>query len=245
MLVSLHTILNSHLLYGFVVIFANSTLNTSIPICHHRSDSELYQKLFAAYDSYGDVIKTNVIPFIIMSICNLIIIIRVCKSNSSNNSSKGRNYLRTNKSRRKYEKDRQLTFMLLGSAIAFLVLTLPTEINDIIRSNSSKSVVDKKTYLLSAILHSFAHLNYAVRIFVCFLKNYFIFLIYLKIHFYIYTLTGEVFRQQLIKLWPINIIWPYILRLVRCKQDNSSLTNQNHIDRLRQSDNNLNSQIDF
>ncbi|CAF4275070.1 unnamed protein product, partial [Adineta steineri] len=42
------------------------------------------------------------------------------------------------------------------------------------------------------------------------------------VHFYIYTLTGEVFRQQLVKLWPINVTWPYISALFRCKQSSSS-----------------------
>lgn len=163
-LVFILTILNSRFLYGFVIISANSTLNTKIEYCYHRDDSMTYQKLFAAYDSYVDVIKTNVIPFIIMSICNLIIILRVCRSNSSIYLTSGRNANRTTKSKRKYEKDRQLTFMLLGSAIAFLVLTLPTEINDIIRSHSGEKLVNEKKYLLSAILLSLAHLNYAVRI---------------------------------------------------------------------------------
>ncbi len=163
-LILIHTLLNSHFLYGFVVLNVQSTLNESIKICHHRSDSQKYQKLFYVYDSYVDVIKTNVIPFIIMSICNLIIIIRVCRSNSFFYFNKTNNHLtRTTKSKRKYEKDRQLTLMLLGSAIAFLVLTLPTEINDIIRSHSGEKLVNEKIYLLSAILLSFAHLNYAVR----------------------------------------------------------------------------------
>ncbi|CAF0845540.1 unnamed protein product [Adineta steineri] len=212
----IHTLLNSHIFYGFIVKSANSTLNTSIQHCHYRSDSDAYQKFFLAYDSYIEVIKTNVIPFIIMSICNLIIIIRVCRSSSSVNLSNGKTNSKTTKSKRKYEKDRQLTFMLLGSAIAFLVLTLPTEINDIIRSYSSENHVNEKKYLLSAILVSLAQLNYAI-------------------HFYIYTLTGEVFRQQLVKLWPINIIWPYILRLIQCKNvDSSSLaTDLTNVNRKR------------
>ena len=53
--------------------------------------------------------------------------------------------------------------MLLGSSIAFLVLTLPTEVNDIIRSHSRENLVTEKTYLFSSILLSLAHLNYAVR----------------------------------------------------------------------------------
>ena len=161
--VLINTLLNSHLLYGFVVLNVQSTLNESIEICHHRSDSLKYQQLFSAYDSYVDVIKTNVIPFICMIICNFIIILRVCRSNSSmqmNNNGNISN--RMIKSKRKSEKDRQLTFMLLASSIAFLVLTLPTEINDIIRSHSTDKLVNEKVYLLSAILLSLAHLNYAV-----------------------------------------------------------------------------------
>ncbi|CAF1434227.1 unnamed protein product [Rotaria sordida] len=224
-LIIIHTLLNSHFFYGFLVISANSTLNTSIRICHHRFDSSNYEKLFSAYDSYVDVIKTNVIPFIIMSFCNIIIIIRVCRSKSSIYLNKTKSNSNRNKSKRKSEKDRQLTFMLLGSSIAFLVLTLPTEINDIIRSNSNDKIVNEKNYLLSAILLSLAHLNYAI-------------------HFYIYTLTGEVFRQQLIKLWPIYIIWPYFIRLIQSKQNNSSSTNQTNNYRKRQFENNLNTLLD-
>ena len=164
-----------------------------------------------------------------MSICNLIIILRVCRSNPSSSSfNNGRNSCRTTKSKRKYEKDRQLTLMLLGSAIAFLVLTLPTEINDIIRSHSGEKLVNEKTYLLSAILLSLAHLNYAVRnlIFILkLIKKQTRFLI--EVHFYIYTLTGEVFRQQLIKLWPINIISPYLIQLIQCKKRNTLGKNNN------------------
>jgi hypothetical protein len=153
------TLLNSHLFYGFAVL-TNKSVTPPVRICYHRSDSVAYEKFFDAYDSYVDVIKTNVIPFVIMSICNIIIIIRVCRSNLSRNSN-GNNRLRAIKSKRKHEKDRQLTFMLLGSSIAFLFLTLPTEINDIIRSYNKN--VTEKAYLISAILLSLAHLNYAVR----------------------------------------------------------------------------------
>lgn len=156
----IHTLLNSHLLFGFVVIKENTISNSSILICHNRDDSKTYKKFFSIYDSYVDVIKTNAIPFIIMFICNIIIIIRVCRSKSFTNFSGTTNY---RKAQKKLGKDRQLTLMLLGSAVAFLFLTLPTEINDIIRSHSHKKGVSEKAYLLSAILLSLAHLNYAVR----------------------------------------------------------------------------------
>ncbi len=160
LLVLIHTLSNSHLFYGFVVLSAKSISAEPIRICHQRMDSMAYRNFFSIYDSYVDVIKTNVIPFIIMTICNMIIIVRVCRSNSAlilhKKSSRGR------KSKKKFEKDRQLTLMLLGSAMAFLILTLPTEINDIIRTHSHEHLVTSKTYLSSAIFLSLAHLNYAV-----------------------------------------------------------------------------------
>jgi hypothetical protein len=67
--------------------------------------------------------------------------------------------------------------MLVGSSIAFLVLTLPTEINDIIRSHTGEDLVKEKTYLLSAILPSLAHLNYAVRL------DFLLFFLYNKFEF--------------------------------------------------------------
>jgi hypothetical protein len=167
-LIIILTLLNSHLLYGFVILSAKTGSDPPVRVCHHRIDSQTYRNVFSIYDSYVDVIKTNVIPFIIMSICNIIIIVRVCRSNSS---PKVNGKIRSGKSKKKFEKDRQLTLMLLGSAIAFLVLTLPTEINDIIRTHSRENLVSEKTYLLSAILLSLAHLNYAVRFYFIFLFN--------------------------------------------------------------------------
>lgn len=160
-LVLVHTLFNGHLLYGFVVLSARAEDGTSTPVCIQRLDSERYEKFFNIYDSYVDVIRTNVIPFVIMSICNIIIINRVCRSNALRNAT-NKTRARTNKARKKFEKDRQLTLMLLGSSIAFLLLTLPTEISDIIRSHSGGKLVTTKTYLLAAILLSLAHLNYAV-----------------------------------------------------------------------------------
>ncbi|CAM4799758.1 unnamed protein product [Rotaria magnacalcarata] len=222
-LVIIHTILNSHLLYGFVVLSARTISTPSIRICHHRVDSETYRNFFSIYDSYVDVIKTNAIPFIIMFVCNIIIIIRVCRSKSSMNFN-GKN--RCRKAKKRVEKDRQLTLMLLGSAIAFLVLTLPTEINDIIRSHSREKVVTEKVYLLSAVLLSLAHLNYAV-------------------HFYIYTLTGHVFRQQLRKLWLINAVWPYIVALRRCKLSPLTLASETTMNQRTSVRNNQSTQMNM
>ena len=71
--------------------------------------------------------------------------------------------------------------------LAFLVFTLPTEINDTIRvftpSNTShnKGVIA----LITAIFIAMGQLNHAI-------------------HFYIYTLTGGVFRNELIQLFSLS-----------------------------------------
>ena len=158
-LIVIHTLLNSHLLYGFVVLTVHSESSPSYRMCYSRYDSKIYSRFFSIYDSYVDAIKTNAIPFLIMSVCNTIIIIRVCRSNSSLQI---QDAVRGRKLKKKLEKERQLTLMLVGSVMAFLFLTLPTEINDIIRTHSHDKLVTEKAYLLSAILSALAHLNYAV-----------------------------------------------------------------------------------
>ena len=159
-LIVIHTLFNSHLLYGFVILTVQSESSPPFRMCYHRYDSKIYREFFSIYDSYVDAIKTNAIPFLIMSICNTIIIIRVCRSNSS---LQVQGQMRCRKLKKKFEKERQLTLMLVGSVMAFLFLTLPTEINDIIRTHSNEKLVTEKAYLLSAILSALAHLNYAVR----------------------------------------------------------------------------------
>ncbi|CAF1146917.1 unnamed protein product [Didymodactylos carnosus] len=202
-------LLNIHFLYGFVVYdvhhptvdYTTNTTSILVRHCHCRQDVKLYEKFFYFYDSYFDVIKSNLIPFMIMIVCNFIIIIRVLKSSRLRHSNRRVNGIMSRKSKRKHEKDRQLTLMLVGSAMAFLFLTLPTEINDIIQSHGNKQQAKqllniKRNYFITAHLATLSHLNYAI-------------------HFYIYTLTGEVFRQQLIKLWPINICWPYLMQIIQ------------------------------
>ncbi|CAF4416161.1 unnamed protein product, partial [Didymodactylos carnosus] len=202
-------LLNIHFLYGFVIIdvyhrpldYMNKTIPEITRHCHCRTDVIPYAKFFNIYDSYFDVIKSNLIPFMIMIVCNFIIIVRVFKSSRLRHSSRRADIITHRKSKRKHEKDRQLTLMLVGSAMAFLFLTLPTEINDIIQSHGNKQQItrllsEKRNYFITAHLATLSHLNYAI-------------------HFYIYTLTGEVFRQQLVKLWPISICWPYLIQAIR------------------------------
>lgn len=67
------------------------------------------------------------------------------------------------------------------------MFTLPTEINDTIRAFRSSNVSQTRgaTALLTAIFIAMGQLNHAI-------------------HFYIYTLTGGVFRNELIQLFSMS-----------------------------------------
>ena len=79
-----------------------------------------------------------------------------------------------------------MTFVNVSS-VAFLVFTLPTEINDTIRafrpSNSFQAT--GAVAFLTAIFIAMGQFNHAI-------------------HFYIYTLTGGIFRNELIKLFTLS-----------------------------------------
>lgn len=100
--------------------------------------------------------------------------------------------------------------------LAFLVFTLPTEINDTVRAFSSTPATQTKgaMALLTAIFIAMGQLNHAI-------------------HFYIYTLTGGVFRKELIELFSFK--------------QNKSLTTRaqkTEVTTLLQSKQNLHQQID-
>lgn len=71
--------------------------------------------------------------------------------------------------------------------LAFLVFTLPTEINDTIRAFHPPDVPQTHgpAALVTAIFIAMGQLNHAI-------------------HFYIYTLTGRVFRNELIQLFTLS-----------------------------------------
>ena len=71
--------------------------------------------------------------------------------------------------------------------LAFLVFTLPTEINDTVRAFGLISLSQPKSAvaLLTAIFIAMEQLNHAI-------------------HFYIYTLTARVFRNELIELFTLS-----------------------------------------
>ena len=78
----------------------------------------------------------------------------------------------------------KLNFFFSFFLLAFLVFTLPTEINDTVRAfrPSNDSQTKGAMALMTAIFIAMGQLNHAI-------------------HFYIYTLTGEIFRNELIQLF--------------------------------------------
>jgi len=172
--VILFSLINSHFLYGFRIDQTGSCLpSTNLYIAfyiHH-------------YDSYIDIIKTVLIPFTIIFFCNTFIIIKYTRQRNSFNMN-SKNGLTRRKSRRRKEKDRQLTWFLLSTSILFILLSLPSEINDFIRTRLSNTFQINYTcelWALTTLLILIQQTNHAS-------------------HFYVYTLTGPIFRKEFQKL---------------------------------------------
>ena len=110
--------INSHIFWGFEIVNKQSQWaclpsQTKI-IYYNEPNSVTYYHFYAIFDSL-DMLFAVVIPFIVMLICNIIILIRVITSRRSVTTtlvataqSKG--------SRKRHEKEKQLTVMLLGTA---------------------------------------------------------------------------------------------------------------------------------
>ncbi|UJR16512.1 hypothetical protein I4U23_003414 [Adineta vaga] len=182
-------LINGHLFWGFEIVDEQS-LKFCLPsknkyVYYNELYSMTYDRFYAIFDSL-DMLFAVVIPFIVMLICNIIIIIRVITSRRSITTIASTTS-QSKKSRRRHDKEKQLTIMLLGSAAAFLVFTLPTEINDTVRAFHPSDVPQNQgaMALITAIFIAMGQLNHAI-------------------HFYIYTLTGGVFRNELIQLFTFS-----------------------------------------
>ncbi|CAF3277543.1 unnamed protein product [Rotaria socialis] len=181
--------INGHIFWGFELIDEQSQRfcspsKTKI-IYYNEPNSITYDRFYAIFDSL-DMLFAVVFPFVVMLICNLIILIRVITSRRSI-STILTTTVQSKKTRKRHEKERQLTVMLLGSAAAFLVFTLPTEINDTVRAFRPSNLSQPKgaMALMTAVFIAMEQLNHAI-------------------HFYIYTLTGRVFRNELIQLFTLS-----------------------------------------
>jgi hypothetical protein len=169
-IVLMFSLINSHFLYGFDVDGTGACLPISM---------EYINFYIRHYDSYIDIIKTVLIPFIIILTCNTFIILKLTRKHSLLLQS-----CSGNQNRRRQEKDRQLTGFLLLSSIVFIILSLPSEINDFVR-----------TYLT----HQF-QINYACELWMSTTILILLHQVNHASHFYIYTLTGPIFRKELQKL---------------------------------------------
>lgn len=164
------SLINGHFLYGFHVDKDGNCLPTSTSYIYFYENH---------YDSYIDIIKTVLVPFTVIFICNSIIIFKYTRSNMLLSASSLRR-----RNRRRKEKDRQLTWFLLSTSILFIVLSSPSEINDFVRTHLSQNFQHKYPCELWAIttflilLHQTNHAS----------------------HFYVYTLTGPIFRKEFQKL---------------------------------------------
>ncbi|CAF2699617.1 unnamed protein product [Rotaria sp. Silwood2] len=167
-------IINSHIFWGFEIVNEQSQKNclpskTKI-VYHNKPNSLTYDRFYAIFDSL-DMLFAVLIPFIVIRSITTVLSTTV----------------QSKKTRKRYEKERQLTVMLLGSAAAFLVFTLPTEINDTVRAFHPPNLSQPKgaMALMTAVFIAMEQLNHAI-------------------HFYIYTLTGRVFRNELIQLFTFS-----------------------------------------
>lgn len=172
LVVILFSLMNSHFLFGFQIDSTGSCMPTS----------RVYIDFYVHhYDSYIDIIKTVLIPFIIIFFCNTFIIFKYTRGRSSLISKSSAN---RSKTRRRKEKDRQLTWLLISTSLLFILLSLPSEINDFVRTHLTQHFQMKNACQLWAIttvlilLHQINHAS----------------------HFYVYTLTGPIFRKEFQKL---------------------------------------------
>lgn len=164
-------VLNGHILFGFNV----DSEGACVPI------SKNYRWFYVRhYDSYIDIIKTVLVPFILIFYCNSFIILTLARRRTTivawRPVQPG--------SRRRLEKDRQLTWFLLSTSVLFIILSLPAEINDFIRTKLNDDFQRKhfcQLWASTSLLILVQQTNHAS-------------------HFYLYTLTGPIFRDEFRKL---------------------------------------------
>jgi len=181
---------NSHFLYGYDVIPVSNDTTT----CFIRKENEIYRQFYVFYDSYVESIFFVLIPFIIMLACSLLIICQIFETRKTiRYNTKGKFYyytfytsetlrqtvrktLNEEGRTRLRDKDIQLCFMLIGTTLAFLILCLPTEINDLFNyTGKYRSCFDWLRKVVFLLLQQ----------------------TYFAGHLYIYTLTGQLFRKHL------------------------------------------------
>jgi len=110
--------INGHIFWGFEIVDEQSQ-KICLPsktkfVYYNEPHLMTYDRFYAIFDSL-DMLFAVVIPFIVMLICNIIILIRVITSRRSITMILTTT-IQSKKSRKRHEKEKQLTIMLLGSA---------------------------------------------------------------------------------------------------------------------------------
>ncbi|UJR38407.1 hypothetical protein I4U23_031076 [Adineta vaga] len=152
---------NGHFLYGYEKIpLIDKQFNISYD-CNIRRENHFYNTLFRFYDSYIESVgKFYYYTFYASE--------SIRQTVRKTFQEQGTTRLR--------DKDIQLCCMLIGTTFAFLILCLPTEINDIfLYTDRERSC---STWFRKILLMLLQQMYYAG-------------------HFYIYTLTGQLFRKHL------------------------------------------------
>ena len=107
--------INGHIFWGFEIVE-----EAHFPVCMPSKSkviwghSMTYNRFYAIFDSL-DMLFAVVIPFLVMLICNVLILVRVLTSRRSIRAIVTTT-MQSKRSRKRHEKEKQLTVMLLGSA---------------------------------------------------------------------------------------------------------------------------------
>jgi hypothetical protein len=112
-------LINGHIFWGFEIAEMAPSYEVCMPsktkiVYRHEPNNLTYDRFYAIFDSL-DMLFAVVLPFIVMLICNIIILIRVLTSRRSIRAIMSTT-LPSKKVRKRHEKEKQLTVMLLGSA---------------------------------------------------------------------------------------------------------------------------------
>ena len=186
---------NGHILFGYERVNVRDRNANEFYDCNIPKEKIFYSRMFGFYDSYVESVLFVIIPFVVMSICSLLIILQIFETRKTiRYNNQGKFYYYTfytsetiqktvrkslneqQQGTRLRDKDIQLCCMLIGTTLAFLLLCLPTEINDAFNySGQHRSCRDWFRKVLLMLMQQ----------------------IYYAGHFYIYTLTGQLFRKHL------------------------------------------------
>lgn len=113
-------LINGHIFWGFEIGELAPSFQACMPsklkivYNNNKSDPLTYDRFYAIFDSL-DMLFAVVIPFVVMLVCNIIILIRVITSRRSIRTIIT-STIQSKKVRKRHEKEKQLTVMLIGSA---------------------------------------------------------------------------------------------------------------------------------